>query len=411
MRGFTIVCALLGLLAGLPAIADEQPTAPEVYKPIPAESLQPAPTAKAVELQSLNPGRYPRSAPQLVPGPAPPSYHAPTAARVFPNPCAAAAAAPPEKPAATADRLEHLIRAVGHLEAAGELEEARRIHRLAEEERRALLDRLKDLETEVDRLRELTGTATSILVEVQVMEISRSKLRKLGVDYAEAREGAGHDRDQPEVPNVDAWAAAFHGSCFLEPDDGRLRLLEALKKDKLVKVLAEPTLVTLSGRPATLQIGGEYPVMEPEPDGSHRVGYKSYGTRVDLLARTVGDDIIRLEIRPEISELDHTLAIDVGEHSFPARRVREMDTTVEIRSGYTFVIGGLVQQRKVTENTKASNDEPLEDDLIELLVLVTPQIVEPATAAKAKTGVTTYPYYTTRGPRDFLADQPRSIER
>jgi len=80
--------------------------------------------------------------------------------------------------------------------------------------------------------------------------------------------------------------------------------LEALRQYNMVKVLANPTLVTTSGRPASFKVGGEFPILVPAGLGTISIEYKPFGTRVDFVPIVLGNGNLRLEVRPQVSEID-----------------------------------------------------------------------------------------------------------
>jgi pilus assembly protein CpaC len=256
------------------------------------------------------------------------------------------------------------------------------------------LERLASLQAELDRLRQMAGCAPQIMVQVRMMELSRSKLRSLAFNGAKLGEGG-----VPGGAQANGAPPAFN---VVEADNPILRTLDALRTDNLAKVLAEPTLVTLSGRPASLHVGGQYPVLVPQGDGSRAMEYRDCGTRLDLLATVLGDGKIRLEVRSRLSRLDPEHGIRIGQYTFPGVRVRQLDTAVEMQVGQTLVLGGLVQtvggdsvgdrspglMQSPSETPpagKAAEDKPKDvTEETELLVLVTPRIVEAAAASSAR---------------------------
>jgi pilus assembly protein CpaC len=154
-------------------------------------------------------------------------------------------------------------------------------------------------------------------------------------------------------------------------------------------VLAEPTLVTLSGRPAFCHIGGEVPAPVTREDGTVAVEYREYGTRIDLVPIVLEGGRMRLELRARVGQIDPTRSVEVEGQTCPGLIVREVDTGVEMRAGQTLILGGLVRQRSAgseQEPSAASEAAEAEDsdgepatgeEESELLVLVEPQIVYP----------------------------------
>jgi Flp pilus assembly secretin CpaC len=182
-----------------------------------------------------------------------------------------------------------------------------------------------------------------------MIELPLTKLREAGFEFAKLPGPAGA-KDETSV----------------------LRVIESLKKEGLIKVLAEPTLATVSGRPATFKCGGQFPISLPSADGSEPAHYQDYGTEVHLLPTVLNGETIRLAIRARISELDPERAVAAGDHAFPGLSVRQADTIVEVESGKTVVLGRLVQVRETGESGCRTKES------YELMILATPRIVRPA---------------------------------
>ncbi len=158
----------------------------------------------------------------------------------------------------------------------------------------------------------------------------------------------------------------------------------------MIKVLAEPTLVTVSGRPAAFNSGGEFPIIVPQSLGTVSVEYRQFGTRVDFVPLVLGNGNLRLEVRPQISEIDPSRSVTINNVTVPGLRTRWVDTAVEMKSGQTLALAGLIQSRVEAENrgipwladlpyfgvpfrrvTEQMNE-------VELLIMVTPEFVEAA---------------------------------
>jgi len=206
------------------------------------------------------------------------------------------------------------------------------------------------------------GGAQQVLLHVRVMEVSRTKLREHGIDLR----------------------------CGIVKQDKRfLGFLSALQKNQLVKVLAEPTLVTISGRSASFRAGGEFPVVVPGALGTNSIEYKAYGTEVDFVPNVLANGRIRLEVRPRVSELDLVQTAKVNDNTMPSLKVRQVDTGVEMQSGQTLALAGLIQNRVEAENRAMPMLGKIpyigapfrhvaeKNNEIELLIMVTPEIVEP----------------------------------
>lgn len=242
------------------------------------------------------------------------------------------------------------------------------------------------------------GGVQQILLKVRVLEVSRTKLRKLGVDWAYIG-GSGDFA----VNSVGGLISAFTDTTVTHTGDtfafgivdGGSRFfgfLEALQENKVAKILAEPNIVAVSGRPAQFNVGGEFPIVVPQSLGTASIEYKKYGTQVDFLPIVLGNGNIRLEVRPRISERDSTLSVSIPDFeqlTVPALTVREVDTAVEMKAGQTFALAGLVQERVESVNSGLPflSDLPVigvpfrktENTVneIELLIMVTPEFVDP----------------------------------
>ncbi|MBN8627192.1 MAG: pilus assembly protein N-terminal domain-containing protein, partial [Planctomycetes bacterium] len=242
------------------------------------------------------------------------------------------------------------------------------------------------------------GGVQQVLLQVRVMEVSRTKLRNLGIDLAAILEngtaiavnGAGVLQ-----PNNLAAAGAINtngrSTIFTRVatnGDNFYAFVEALKQNNLAKILADPNLVTESGRPAFMNAGGEFPVLVPQSLGTISIEYRRFGTQIDFVPIVLGGNSIRLEVRPRISEIDDTRSVTINGQQVPGLRVREADTAVTLRAGQTLAIAGLVQTRvnSSTRGVPVLMDTPVvgsffrrtadQIDEVELLIMVTPQIVD-----------------------------------
>ena len=235
-----------------------------------------------------------------------------------------------------------------------------------------------------------------VLLHVKVMEVSRTKLRALGFDFAAAN---GSDFLVSSVSGLISATAASAGVAAGTGGDtmrfgivnGNSRFfgfLEALHQNDLMKILAEPTLVAISGRAASFKSGGEFPILVPQSLGTVSIEYKTFGTQVDFVPLVLGNGRIRLEVRPRISEIDNTQGVTVNEITVPGLRVREVDTAVEMQAGQTLALAGLVQSRVEAQHAgiPGLSDLPWigsafrrvshKTNEIELLIMVTPELVE-----------------------------------
>jgi len=165
--------------------------------------------------------------------------------------------------------------------------------------------------------------------------------------------------------------------------------LEALKSHGVVKILATPTLVTLSGRPAEFLVGGEQPF--PTAQGAIQaptVEFKKFGTRLNFVPIVLGGGKIRIDLVPEVSTVNFAAAIDVGDITVPQFVTQRLHATVEMEEGQLLVLGGLLQEETDSEIEKIPvlGSIPLIGALFrrvrdttretELLVLVEPRLAQ-----------------------------------
>lgn len=158
----------------------------------------------------------------------------------------------------------------------------------------------------------------------------------------------------------------------------------------MARTLAEPNLVALSGDTASFLAGGEYPVPVPGTLGSVTIEYKRYGVGLAFTPTVLGDGLINMKIEPEVSELDHSRPVQIQGWSIPPLIVRRASTTVELRDGQSFVIGGLLQsvgQNQINQLPwlgdipvlgalfRSASYQKRETDLA---IIVTPRLVRPA---------------------------------
>jgi pilus assembly protein CpaC len=243
-----------------------------------------------------------------------------------------------------------------------------------------------------------------VMLEVRFIEASRTASRELGVQWNVfgSSGGAVIGSRQPAsslpaaagvAAGVLSGAAPF-GVAMARIVAGGITtdaFINALEQRGLVRSLAEPNLVALSGDTASFLAGGEYPIPVAGTLGSINVEYKRYGVGLAFTPTVLKDGLINLKIVPEVSQIDPNNSITlVNGLSVPALTVRRADTTVELRDGQSFVIGGLLQNTSTTEQEQLPwlGDVPILGALFssksyqksetDLAIIVTPRLVRPA---------------------------------
>ena len=237
------------------------------------------------------------------------------------------------------------------------------------------------------------GGVQTVLLHVKVMEVSRGKARALGIDWNHVTsnaffvQGAGGLID---ISTSTAGLAQGSGDTLrygiVDGSNTFTSLIDFLQSRSAVKILAEPTLVTMSGRPASFQVGGEFPILVPAGLNTVAVEFKEFGTRVDFVPIVLGNGRVRLEVRPTVSEIDESRNVSLGTIAVPGLRTRTVDTGVELNVGQTLALAGLIQERVVSETKGVPwvSDIPylgacfrrVKESVneIELLILVTPEL-------------------------------------
>jgi hypothetical protein len=263
---------------------------------------------------------------------------------------------------------------------------------------RQKLAELNCLQGEIDALRAATGTPQQVLVKIKVLEVWRTKLRKMGADFS----------GKPANEQVDAllsYSGKPGDTQFLGRSETVDELVNWLRQNNIAKVLAEPTIVTTSGRPASFNVGGEVP-LPAAPGSSQAVGFKPFGTQVDVLAIAKGENRVRLELRARVSELDELRSNEIAGKRVPAFKVRQVDSSCDMEFGQTGALSGTVERR--VEALKIGDQVVNTEHEIELVFLVTP---ESATAAGANVHAEngSRPPYHTATPTSEVDPAERSL--
>ena len=247
-----------------------------------------------------------------------------------------------------------------------------------------------------------------VLLEVRFIEISRNAGRDLGVQWNRFGQhsiaNVGNAVPAGGLPltasNIASEAAAgvLSGATPFGFLIGRLVasgvstdvMINALEQKGIARSLAEPNLVALSGDTASFLAGGEYPIPVAGQYGSVTVDYKKYGVGLAFTPTVLRRGLINMKIEPEVSQIDTTHAVAVANGiTVPALIVRRASTTVELRDGQSFVIGGLLQ----SDNKNAIEQLPwlgsipvlgalfssksYQKNETDLAIIVTPHLVRP----------------------------------
>ncbi len=217
---------------------------------------------------------------------------------------------------------------------------------------------LGQLQKEIDELRTETQTPSQVLVRIEAIEVNLTKAHKAKLDVSALVNSGGFaiSGNSPDAnPQVDA------------KDRDPKALLAKLEQSSTAKILASPTLVVVSGRPATFNVGGQFPDPTNQQNG---VEFREFGTKVDVQADCLGNNKVRLHVRPRISDLDENHQIVVKGIKVPGLSVRQCDFTSEMSLGQSAIVSGLVG--KDMSGDGAKRGEPVETMFA---VVVTPEAV------------------------------------
>lgn len=276
-------------------------------------------------------------------------------------------------------------------------------------------------------------TSQQVLLKVRVAELNRTAFRQIGADFLATIPGASSLFGSSIAGNAAAGAPVGGSGAGISPAGLTLgaqgtfygtfsagnfvTVLDALRRNNLLKILAEPNLIALNGYQANFLAGGQFPV--PILQGGNGTGgvggisvqFKDYGVRLAFLPLIQDDDVIRLTVDPEVSTVDFTVGTTLvpGGSPIPGLNTRTSHTTVELKQGETLAIAGLLQLELSGEtqrlpglgdlpyigaffsNTTSSRIEK------ELVVMVTPYLVEPMAPGQVPAG----PGDEVREPNDL----------
>jgi pilus assembly protein CpaC len=212
---------------------------------------------------------------------------------------------------------------------------------------------------------------------------------------------------------------------IFRPDINLAAFIKALQENNLLEILAEPNLLTESGKEASFLAGGQFPYPVPQIQGGGTAGgtitiqFKEYGVRLNFTPELRPDGTIHLKVEPEVSSLDFTNAIQIQGFLIPALTTDRVDSEMDLKDGQSFAIAGLLDNR-VTEQMekipfigdipilgKLFQSRNLNKSKTELIVIVTPHVVPPVAAGETVAGPTfPQPFLPPTGAA--AAEKPKS---
>ena len=297
----------------------------------------------------------------------------------------------------------------------------------------------KDIQV-VSRLK--TATPLQVMLKVRFAEVNRSYAKNVGFNFINRDHSGGFlfgaQQGNPgsistnttgttdgttgasaggTIYNLAAAAAGTTAFGFAGHVLGMdiLSQLNLAETDGYATTLAQPTLTALSGETASFLAGGEIPIPVPQYQGVTTIEYKQYGVSLAFTPTVLGDGRISLRVRPEVSQLDLANGLAINGYTVPGLTTRRAETTVELGSGQSFVIGGLLNNNTSNSVSKAPflGDLPILGQLFrsngwkraesELVIVVTPYLVKPV--SDSKIALPTDGYRMGTDAQEVLLDQ------
>jgi pilus assembly protein CpaC len=255
--------------------------------------------------------------------------------------------------------------------------------------------------------------AQQVMLQVRIAEVNRRALTELGTSFFTGPTGVGDwigrgttgqfpsveytdlERNETSDANGDRLGLELKGkmefsdflNIFLFNTNYNVgSLVRALKATGQFQSLAEPNLIAYNGREASFLAGGEFPVPIVNALGQLTIQFKEFGVRLNFTP-TIAGDLIRLRVRPEVSELDFNNGVTIEGFRIPALQTRRAETEVELRDGQSFAVAGLIDNTAQTDRAAIPllSQIPIIGNLFkskaerqertELLVLITPRLV------------------------------------
>ena len=259
----------------------------------------------------------------------------------------------------------------------------------------------------VNRLK--TAVPLQVTLKVRIAEVNRTLLKQIGVNFFSSDptsgfqfgigQGDGTAGNGGAGSPFSVGALASGGTTIGAA--GRLfgldlaGAIDLAAKDGLVSILAEPNLTALSGETASFLAGGEFPIPVSQSQDAVTIEYKQYGVGLAFTPVVLANGRISMRVRPEVSELSNEGAVKLENFVVPSLTTRRAETTVELGSGQSFMIAGLLRNSNTNDINKAPflGDLPILGALFrstsfkrsetELVIIVTPYLVRPVSGQLA----------------------------
>jgi pilus assembly protein CpaC len=296
-----------------------------------------------------------------------------------------------------------------------------------------ILEVVKGTTPKVTTLMEVPASPPGeILLEVKFAEVDKTALQELGINILSlpgAKNIGTISTQQFSPPQLVAPSQGVNSgigvsnllNIFLfRPDINLAATIQALQQNNVLEILAEPNLLTASGKDASFLAGGEFPfpIVQGTTGGGFAgitIQFKEFGVRLNFTPTLLPSGLIHLHVKPEVSALDFTNALNVSGFLIPALSTRRVESEMDLRDGQSFAIAGLVDNRDTEQLSKIPfiGDIPVLGKLFtsrsinktrdELLVMVTPRVVQPIQPQQQKPEL----FF----PKPFLTPTPSATEQ
>ncbi|WP_246259236.1 MULTISPECIES: type II and III secretion system protein family protein [Chelativorans] len=233
-------------------------------------------------------------------------------------------------------------------------------------------------------------SSQQVQLNVRFVEINRAVGKELGTKISAAYVTSGGGISFNSDPRASSNTPAGDLIGGLVSDGFSIDVaIEALEDRGVARRLAEPNLIARSGETASFLAGGEFPIPVSEENGAVTVSYKKFGVGLNFTPTVLSDGLIALDIEPEVSSIDTTSSYRVGNIAIPGFTVRRARTSIDLRSGQSFMMAGLLQSQNEinTQRVPGLGQLPVLGALFsskayqrretDLVIIVTPHLVSP----------------------------------
>lgn len=243
---------------------------------------------------------------------------------------------------------------------------------------------------------------SQIRLEAQIIEINSDYTRNLGIQYWSQTPGnsssSGSSSDNPNSNITVGTAGLFYGGedfssnrkhgGWLGSHIANVNVtLQALINEGKARILSRPSITTMSGKAANILIGGRIPIPVSDGNGNVSIDWHEYGVKLNIEPVVDSEDKITSKVHAEVSTLDYSHGVKIDSFSVPGIATREAESEVNVRSGMTMAIGGLInsEDAKIVSKIPLLGDLPIigrffrhtsnTRDKRELIILITPTLV------------------------------------